>query len=743
MEEIKGIVEDIIYKNEDNGYTIAKLDVSKDTITVVGYIPYISEGNNLKLTGEWVNHPQFGTQFKISTCEEIRPNTLIGIEKYLSSGLILGIGPVTAKKIVNKFGEDTLKVLDESINRLKEIEGIGEKKIEVIKESYQKQREVQNIMIFLQSYGVSANQCMKIYKRFGGASIEKVKNNPYILTEEISGIGFITADKIAKNLGIEIDSPFRIHSGIKYAINEFCAEGNTYMPYEKLLEEACKLLTLKSEQVEEGIISCAAESKIILEVVDGERAVFNLPYYYCELGITKNLLSLALIKYDDMDIDIDYEIKAFEKENKVTFAPSQKEAIRGAIEWGVEVITGGPGTGKTTIIKAIVHIFEKSAMKVVMGAPTGRAAKRMSESTGREAKTIHRLLEMGVSQEELSVFSKDEDSPLDCEVIIIDEASMIDVLLMNNLLKAIKPGTRIVIVGDVDQLPSVGPGNVLKDIINSRCAPVVSLKEIFRQSKDSLITLNAHKINQGTMPILNGKDKDFFFINEENPSMMMNTLLDLVDRRLPKYNESWNKLKDIQVLSPMKKGALGVTNLNIRLQEMLNPYKENKPEKEYRNTIFRVGDKVMQIKNNYSLKWTRIAGTGDNEGVGVFNGDIGVIEYIDEDKGIISVIFDEERRVNYETMYLDELELAYAITIHKSQGSEFPVVIIPAFMGSPFLMNRNLLYTAITRARSFVVIVGSIKALKFMVENNRSYERYSSLQWRIAQVINSGIVSNS
>ncbi|WP_040210648.1 ATP-dependent RecD-like DNA helicase [Clostridium polynesiense] len=741
MEQISGLIEGIIYKNEDNGYVVAKLDNAKDSITVVGYVPYINEGQNLKLTGEWVKHPQFGTQFKIASCEEVRPTTLNGIEKYLSSGIIMGIGPVTAKKIVDKFGEDTLKVLDEDIQRLREIEGIGNKKIEIIKDSYKKQREVQNIMIFLQTYGVTPNQCMKIYKRFGSRSIEIVKQNPYILTDEISGIGFKTADKIARNLGVEPDSPFRIQSGIRYVINEFCAEGNTYMPLTKLVEESVKILNVEKVKINEGIYNTAADSKIILENINGENAAFSLPYYYCELGITKNLLSIALIKYEDININIEEEIKIFENENHVSFAPSQKEAIKGALENGVEVITGGPGTGKTTIIKCITHIFEKCGMRVVMGAPTGRAAKRMSESTGREAKTIHRLLEMGVTDEEMSVFSKDEDSPLDCDVVIIDEASMIDVVLMNNLLKAIKSGTRLVIVGDVDQLPSVGPGNVLKDIINSGCAPVVPLKEIFRQSKESLITINAHKINQGEMPILNGRERDFYFINEENPSMILKTLLELVDKRLPKFNNRWDKLKHIQVLSPMKKGNLGVVNLNLRLQELLNTYKENKPEKSYKDYVFRVGDKVMQVKNNYTLKWVRICGNGENEGVGVFNGDMGVIEYIDEDQGSVSVVFDEERRVIYDNISLDELELAYAITIHKSQGSEFPVIIIPAFMGSPFLMNRNLLYTAITRAKEFVVIVGSIKALKFMVENNRSFERFSSLEWRISSVLNSGMIS--
>lgn len=738
MEEIQGIVEDIVFQNEENGYVVAKIKEKKDSITIVGCIPYIAEGQNLKLTGEWVLHPQFGQQFKVTGCEEIVPSSIVGIERYLASGVISGIGPVTAKKIVEKFREDTLNVLDNNIERLKEIEGIGAKKIELIYESYSKQNEVRNIMIFLQTYGVTPNQCVKIHKRFGSESIKIVKENPYILTDEISGIGFKTADKIARSLGIESNSCFRIQSGIAYLVNQFCGLGNTYMPLENLIKDGIDILGVSKEEIEENIYESSVNGKLKLEKVDDKICVFSIPYYYCELGVTKKILSLALNKYDDIGIDVDDEIKEFEKSNCIEFAPSQKEAIRGAIENGIEIITGGPGTGKTTIINCITEIFEKANLTVYMSAPTGRAAKRMTEATGREAKTIHRLLEMGVSEEnENLLLSRGEETPLECDVVIIDEASMIDIILMNNLLKAVSLGTRIIIVGDVDQLPSVGPGNVLRDLIESKCVKVVRLKDIFRQSQESMIIVNAHKINSGEMPVLNKKDKDFYFIQCEEPNKIMDTVISLIDRRLPKFNKSWNKTHHIQILSPMRKGALGVSNLNTRLQEILNPRHENKKEKEFKDMIFRVGDKIMQTKNNYMLKWERVAGEGEKEGVGIFNGDVGYIDSIDEDKQTMTIIFDDERKVIYENIYLDEIDLAYAITIHKSQGSEFPVVIIPMFMGAPLLMNRNLLYTAITRAKQLVVLVGSLKAVQFMINNNRSFERYSLLKRRIMDIMES------
>lgn len=741
MEEIKGTVEEIVFHNDENGYSIARIKTEKGSSTIVGCIPYIVEAQNLILKGDWVIHPKFGHQFKVQTYEEIVPNTLTGIEKYLSSGVISGIGPVTAKKIVEKFGETSLDVLDYNIERLKEIEGIGDKKIALIYDSYLKQREIRSIMVFFQTYGLTPNQCVKVFKKFGVNSISTVKQNPYILTDEISGIGFKTSDRIAKNLGIDQNSTFRIKSGIKYTINQFCSLGNTYIPMDKLLSDAVDLLTVPEDDIENNIYESAVDGEVKVETVKDNKCVYTLPYYYCETGVTTKIMTLSICNYDKLDLNEDEEIGEFERTNNIEFAPSQKEAIKGALDYGIEIITGGPGTGKTTIINCIIHIFERANLKVLMAAPTGRAAKRMTEATGRSAKTIHRLLEMGVSQgEEEIMLDKNEETPLECDVLIVDEASMIDIILMNNLLKAITPGTRILIVGDVDQLPSVGPGNVLRDLIDSKCIKVVRLSEIFRQSKESMIIVNAHKINNGEMPVLNKKDRDFYFIRAQEPTKILEIIIDLIDKRLPGFDKSWNKIVDIQVLSPMRKGILGVNNLNNKLQEVLNRKDKNKNEKEFRDIIFRVGDKVMQIKNNYSLKWTKILGEGKGEeGLGVFNGDVGYVEEIDEDDNTVAVVLDGEKRVIYENVYLDELELAYAVTIHKSQGSEFPVVIIPAFMGPPLLMNRNLFYTGITRAKKLVVLVGSLKAINFMASNNRSFERYSLLKWRIMNIIENGI----
>ncbi len=740
MEALNGIVESIVFKSSDTGYTVIKFRENNIIHTAVGVLPHVKEGQNLKITGSWVNHSQFGKQFKVEECEEILPTSKDGIEKYLSSGIIQGIGPVTAKKIVNKFGEDTLNILDNNIERLKEIEGIGKKKLETIIESYREQRELKNITIFLQTHGLSVNQCLKIYKKYGSSSVDTVKNNPYILCDEISGIGFKTSDKIARSLGIEVDSPFRIQSGIRYVINEFCANGHTFMPKDELIKEASNVLTVSGDIIEENIKNAALDRKIKLEKVNDKECVFTIPNYYCELGITNRILTLAISNFQDISVDVDHLILQFEKKNNITFAESQKDAIISAFQNGIEIITGGPGTGKTTIIKCIIEIFETCGLKVLLGAPTGRAAKRMSESTGKEATTIHRMLDMGVFEKEESVFvTNAEEHSLEADVVIIDEASMIDITLMNALLKSIKVGTRLIIVGDVDQLPSVGAGNVLNDFIESGFTKVVRLKEIFRQGKESMIVVNAHKINKGEMPKLNEKGTDFFFIRNDIQEGILNTIIDLINTRLPKFNSNWDKLKSIQVLVPMKKGVLGVTNLNEKIQNVLNPKAPYKKEKEFRSMIFREGDKVMQIKNNYSLKWTRIAGKGEHEGLGVFNGDMGFIENIDLEGKKLSIIFDDERKVIYDFMYLDELDLAYAITIHKSQGSEFPVVIIPAYMGAPLLMNRNLLYTGITRAKEMVVVVGIPKALKYMVDNTRSMERYSSLNWRIKEVISNDV----
>lgn len=741
MEELSGIVESIVFKSEDTGYTVMKFRENNNVYTAVGTVPQVKEGQNLKLSGEWIVHKQFGKQFKIESLEEILPTSIEGIKKYLSSGIIHGIGPVTTKKIVEKFGEKTLEILDNEIDRLKEVEGIGKKKLEIIIESYREQSELKNISIYFQEHGITMNQCLKIYKKYGAASVDVVKENPYILSEEIIGIGFKTADRIAKSMGVEKESDFRIQSGIKYIINDYCANGNTYMLKKDLIKVASENLEVKNEIIEKNINDAVLDNKIKLEVVDGEEAVFTIPYYYNELGITNRILTLAISNFQNINADVENLIEHFERDNKIKFAPSQKEAILGAFQNGIEIITGGPGTGKTTIIKAIIEIFESCHMKVVLAAPTGRAAKRMGESTGREAKTIHRLLDMGVSEEGEEIqFETKEQKNVEGDVVIIDEASMIDVALMNNLLKAIKVGTRLIIVGDIDQLPSVGAGNVLKDLIESEFTKVVRLDEIFRQGKESLIVVNAHRINRGEMPKLNEKGKDFYFLKEENQDKILELIVDLINRRLPNFNGKWDKYKDIQILAPMKKGTLGVINLNQKLQEVLNPKKPYKDEKEFRDSVFRVGDKVMQIKNNYTLKWNRVQGLGDLEGEGVFNGDMGFIESINNEERTLNVIFDDERRVKYDFSLLDELELAYAITIHKSQGSEFPVIIMPVYMGSPFLMNRNLLYTGITRAKSMVVVAGMERALKYMVENTKSMNRYSSLKWRIKEIISNDAI---
>jgi exodeoxyribonuclease V alpha subunit len=735
MEILNGFVENIVFKSEDTGYVVCKIRSEKNLISAVGTVPFLKEGQNVKLTGYWTMHKQFGNQFNIQDYEELLPTSLDGIEKYLSAGIIHGIGPVTAKKIIEKFGEDTLDIMENHIEKLMEIEGIGEKKFQIIYESYVEQQGLKDIILYFNKHGVTNNQCIKIYKKFGPNAKQIVSNNPYILCDEISGIGFKTADRIAMSIGVKSDSDFRIQSGIKYVMNQFCASGNTFMPKDNIIEECERNLLISRDLIEKNIYDMSAKQIIVVENVNNIEAGFLLQYYYCELGVTSKIITLGLQQIQTINSDVDFEIDVFQKEQKIKFAESQREAILGAFRNGIEIITGGPGTGKTTIIKAIIHIYENNGMKVILGAPTGRAAKRMTESTGREAKTIHRLLEMGVSEEDESVFERGESSPLDCDVIIIDEASMIDIILMQNLLKAIKLGTRLIIVGDVDQLPSVGAGNVLKDLIESEYIKVVRLKEIFRQGSESLIVVNAHRINEGQMPLLNQRDKDFFFISEENQDRIVNTIIDLINRRLPKFNKSWDILKDMQVLTPMRKGTLGVTNLNTRLQEIFNPPSKDKKEKTSRDIVFREGDKVMQTKNNYTLKWIRVGGEGENEGAGVYNGDLGFIESIDEEGKVLTIIFDEERKVIYDFNFLDELDLAYATTIHKSQGSEFKVVIIPVFMGSPFLMNRNLLYTGITRAKQLVVVVGFQKALMYMINNTNSIERYSALKYRIRDII--------
>ncbi len=735
--EIQGVVDQIVYKNDDNGYVVLKLKTKDDLIAAVGYVPFITEGQRIKIEGEWVIHPTFGQQVKIKSCEEILPSNIEGIERYLSSGLIPGIGPVTAKNIVKKFGEDSLDIIEMNPGKLKEVDGIGEKKAFAISEAFKEQRELKNVMVFLQTYGVSTAYGIKIFKKYGQNTINTVRENPYKLCEDISGIGFKTADRIARNLGMPLNSIERAKAGIKYILYSFTANGHTYLPMKNLLFESKRLLNIPEEIIKEAVSISAASKDIVIEGEEySSTNVYLSSFYYAELGVARRLIEISLSGTEKNLYGIDEEINSYEKENNIEFADEQRQAITAGVKEGLCIITGGPGTGKTTIIKCMIRIFEKMGLTVVLGAPTGRAAKRITETTGREAKTIHRLLEMEfISSDDSPSFVRDEGNPIEADVIIIDEASMIDILLMNSLLKALAPGAKLILVGDVDQLPSVGPGNVLRDMIESKVITTVRLRHIYRQADESLITVNAHRINDGEMPFLNDRDKDFFFIQRNANHEIVDEILDLIKNRLPFFKDGFDPIKDMQILSPTRKGEIGIYNLNKRIQEILNPPSKDKAERDLKDFIFREGDKVMQIKNNYNLEWTKINGSGEASGTGVFNGDIGYIKEIDNENKRLLVVFDDDRQVYYDFINLDELELAYAITIHKSQGSEFKVVLIPISYGPPMLMTRNLIYTAVTRAKDLVVLVGLKQALYVMINNNTITERFSNLKQRIINFV--------
>lgn len=736
MEQIVCKYIDTIYQNENNGYTVAIMENENIEFTATGIFPHVTINSTLKITGSWINNIKYGEQFKVESIEEIMPTSKKDIINYLGSGIIYGIGAKTAQRIVDRFGEDTFDILENNIEKLIEVEGIGKKKLSEIRSSYEETFEFKNVMIYFQKHGLTNNQIMKIYKLYGSQSIDKVNQNPYVLITEIWGIGFKIADKIAESIGIEKNSPFRIKSGIYYVLNEGISSGNTSMPLYKVLEVAYNFLSVEKDIIEGYVKELCFEEKIKAEKINNEKYIFTNQLYQAEKYIANKLL---VLNYEDVDerteeCDIDTYIEEFEEENKIKFASLQIEAIKSAIENNIEIITGGPGTGKTTIINCIIYIFEKIKMKVLLSAPTGRAAKRITESTGKEAKTIHRLLEIGIDDDGNMVFFKTEEEPVETDVLIIDESSMIDAILLMNVLRAIKPGTKLIFVGDVDQLPSVGPGNILKDIITSNAFKVVKLDKIFRQSEESMIILNAHKINNGELPIISGKNKDFFFMERDKQEDIVSLVKELVSKRLPRYNADWDIFKDIQVLTPSRKNTVGVENLNKELQNILNNNVKNIREINYRGKIFREGDKVMQIRNNYSIEWFRISGVGDSKGVGVFNGDMGYIDFVDSQNKVLEIIFDDDKKVTYNEENFEELEHGYAITIHKSQGSEFQVVVLPLYMNSPFLMSRNLLYTAITRAKSVVVVIGSKNTLEYMINNTRSFDRYSSLKDFISEL---------
>lgn len=733
MDEIQGMVQEIVFRNEVNGYTVIEITDDRQETTIVGYFPFVNIGETIKATGQWVEHQDYGRQFKMEAYQVITPATLNGIERYLSSGLIPGIGPATAKKLVDKFGLDTLDIIQYNPQKLMEIPGIGEKKTEKIHNAFMEQTELKDIMLFLEGYKISPAYAVRIYKTYGADTIKIIRENPYNLAEDVFGIGFKTADRIALSAGIPIDSEYRIASGTRYMLGRYHQRGHTYVPQDILIESSADLLGVPIESVENILINLFIDKKIVLEEIEGKKVIYSVAFHRAEMGTVRRLMSLCNYPVDGKLINIDEEISKVEIDEGIQLAQNQREAVIEAAKNGVLVITGGPGTGKTTTIKAILRLYERMSLSVFLCAPTGRAAKRMQEATGREAKTIHRLLEYGHGDKEDEMFfQKNEDTPLEADAIIVDEASMIDILLMNNLLKAIAEGTRLVLVGDVDQLPSVGPGCVLKDIIDSNIVKVVRLNEIFRQAQESMIVVNAHKINKGEMPILNSKDKDFFFMKEDKYEGILEKIKELCKERLPKYS-GYNAMEGIQVLSPMKKGICGVRNLNVELQKALNPPHLSKNEREYRDNIFREGDKVMQIKNNYKMKWQSTLDE-DYEGEGVFNGDMGVITKVDNEEQYVEVLYDGDRLVKYEPKDLDELELSYAVTVHKSQGSEFPVLVMPVMPGPPMLLTRNLLYTALTRAKQMVVLIGGERYIYSMVRNNYVTKRYSGLKYKLLRL---------
>ncbi len=738
MERIEGTIHDIVFKNDDNGYTIAHLKMDNGTVVIVGCMPTLAVGESIEVEGKWVNHKTYGKQFEITRFAPITPSSLEGIYTYLSSGMLNGIGEKMAKRIIEKFGVNTLDVIQNMPEKLKEVDGIGTKKVEQIVKSYEENRELRNIIIELSPYGISPSYCMRIYKKYNNKSIETIQKNPYKLAEEVRGIGFKIADEIANKIGIEKNSKDRISQGIIYVLNQSSSNGHTYLPIENLINQSKELLGVNDELIMECIIELAYDQKVQVERYNDERMVYLTKYYVYENGVCSHIVRLSQSEIDELNIDMDEIIKEIEIEDDIKLAHNQQIAVKEAINSGVIVVTGGPGTGKTTTINTIIKVFEKGNKKVVLAAPTGRAAKRMSETSKKEAKTIHRLLEMGyASDSEELQFMKNEEEPIDADVIILDEVSMVDIALMYSVLQAIKSGTRLILVGDSDQLPSVGAGNVLKDIIESEVINVVELNEIFRQAQESMIVVNAHKINKGEAIHINKKGKDFFFIKKETNEEILNEIIGLVNERLPKYYNV-NKLKDIQVLTTMRKGDIGVTNLNIELQKHLNEPEKHKVEEELPKRIFRVGDKVMQIKNNYTKKWE----TEDKKdsGEGVYNGDIGYVYHIDKSNKILYTIFDESKIVEYNYEELDELDHSFCTTIHKSQGSEFQVVIVPITWAPPMLLSRNLLYTAVTRAKKLVVLVGNSKYLDYMIKNNRTGERYSKLSQKLNKFIKEGIL---
>lgn len=732
VESLAGYVEHIIYRNADNGYTVLNLVSGEDEITCVGIFSAIAEGENIEAQGEYTEHPTYGQQFKVASFEEKAPEDEEAIERYLGSGAIKGIGLAMAARIVRRFKEDTFRIIEEEPERLAEIKGISNRKAMEIASQVNEKRDLRQAMIFLQQYGITMNLAVKVYQAYGQDVYNIIRENPYQLADDIDGVGFRTADEIAARVGIRMDSDFRVRSGILYTLLQASGEGHTYLPETELTPRASRLLNVTPEQVEKQYMDLAIERKIILKQLEDQTQIYAASFYYMEAN-TATMLKRLNVSYDVSDAEIEQRIRGIEKKSGMTLDEHQVTAVKEAVRNGLLVITGGPGTGKTTTINTIIRYFELEGLEIFLAAPTGRAAKRMSETTGFEARTVHRMLELNGGAEGSGGFERDESNPLEADVIIVDEMSMVDISLMCSLLKAISVGTRLILVGDVNQLPSVGPGSVLRDIIQSHACNVVMLTKIFRQASTSDIIVNAHKINHGEEVALDNKSMDFFFLKRYDADVIINVVLQLIKQKLPKFVDA--SPYDIQVLTPMRKGLLGVERLNGILQRYMNPPANDKVEKEYGSTVFREGDKVMQTKNNYQLAWeirTKYGLTVD-KGLGIFNGDMGIIRQINDFAEQMIIEFDEGRMVEYPYKLLDELELAYAITIHKSQGSEYPAVVIPLLSGPMMLMNRNLLYTAVTRARKCVTLVGNEVTFQQMIQNTSQQKRYSGLCDRLKE----------
>lgn len=742
MEErkiLRGLIDHIIFRNDETGYTVAVLQDSDGPVTVVGFLPHGGIGQLYALEGSFVQHAQWGMQFQFDAYEEVLPETEEEVIRFLQSGLFKGLGAVTAKALVDHFGADVLQTIEEEPNRLTEVKGIGLKTAASLAESYRRHQAFARTGLALQKLGLTTAQALKIFQMYGVEAPDKLKENPYLLVEEVRGYGFLRADQIAKAAGLAPESPFRIDSGLLYTLRYYLHDGHTYLPQPYLEDKAAALLDQPRDRIREGILRLAFDGKIKVDSVEGGPVVYLYPYYAAEQEVAGDIFRLRNGKIKELATDPDKLIDRAEEVTGIHLSSCQREAVKQAATRALAIITGGPGTGKTTIIKAILTIFEASGIRTALAAPTGRAAKRITETAGREAKTIHRLLEYHREEEGGSpIFGRNAEHPLEYEAVIIDEASMIDLLLMRALTDALPTGTRLLLIGDKDQLPPVAAGHIIRDLLEADILWSVRLTEIFRQTEESLIALNAHRINEGDLPALNRREGDFYFLLSPTKDQTASLIRTLSVKRIAAYLPDLDPIRDIQVLTPVKKGSLGTDALNKMLQQALNPPDPDREEKRLANRIFRVGDKVMQIRNDYDITWKSL--TDFTEGSGVFNGDIGYVADIDKENGVLAVVFDEDHYVSYPFSDLDELELAYAITVHKSQGSEFPVVIMPMADFPPMLATRNLLYTAVTRARRLMAICGSLPAMERMIHNNRIQMRYSGLRYRL-QALESATLS--